>query len=86
MTPPHLAQIQENQRRAQQRRDAETPEPPADVMHRARTETLTPTDVRDYPEYLIGTTTGNAMTRAVRCDHGYRLTSSCPSCDAADDQ
>ncbi|MER5388351.1 hypothetical protein [Saccharopolyspora sp. NPDC002686] len=63
---------------AQARRDAQTPAPPADILARP----LTPADIRKYPAYFISTTNGSQLAQQYDCPHGYRLTDSCPGCDA----
>ncbi|MCX4792554.1 hypothetical protein OG369_43035 [Streptomyces sp. NBC_01221] len=40
---------------------------------------VTPSDVRRYPAYYIAGD-GRAAAEASSCDHGYRVTDSCPCC------
>ena len=51
--------------------------PPAEVL----TRPLTPSDVRNWPHYFIGGP-GTDLAHGTACPHGYRLTDSCPGCDA----
>lgn len=57
------------------------PAPPADVLAR----TLTPADIRKFPEYFI-LGRGRSIALRTACAHGYRLTDSCPGCDDDRDQ
>ena len=63
-------------RAANWERGADNPRP-SEVL----TRPLTPADVRNWPDYFIGGH-GTDAAHSTRCPHAYRLTDSCPGCDA----
>ncbi|WP_218007368.1 hypothetical protein, partial [Nocardia otitidiscaviarum] len=67
--------------RDQYARHLTIPRPPGDVLAK---EAPTVADVRDWPEFFISGP-GRAVASATPCQHDYRLTDSCPGCDAEAD-
>jgi len=58
------------------RRGAHANTPPANVLIR----TSTRADVHAFPDYFI-LGAGRDLAANTDCEHGYRLTDSCPHCD-----